>query len=73
MFIGWNTPNSIPNWQPAGEPYITDYEKRIHTKWAINIFTNLLFQSDLIFNNIESYKGMHENLRMDMEKYKTKW
>ncbi len=68
--IGLNTTNSIPNWQLTNEQYHTDYGKLVNSKWAINIFTNLLKQSNFIFNNIESYKVMNENLRKEIEHYK---
>jgi len=70
--IGLNTTNSIPKWQLANEQYNTDYEKLVKSKWAINILTNFLKQSNYIFNNLESYKLMNENLRKDIENYKNK-
>ena len=70
--IGLNTTKSIPKWQLTNEQYNTDYEKLVNSKWAINIFTNFLKQSNYIFNNLESYKIMNENLRSDIENYKNK-
>lgn len=64
--------NSIPNWQLANEDYKTDYEALVQSKWAINILTKFLKQSNFIFKNLDSYRQMNDHLRKEIESYQNK-
>ncbi len=61
--------NSIPKWQLTENEYKTNYIQLIHTKWAINIFSFCLKQSDFVFKNLHSYRAMNVKLRKEIETY----
>lgn len=69
ILLTLNKNNSIPEWQLTGEEYRTNYEELIRTKWAINIFSMCLKQSDFVFKNLDSYRGMNVELRKEIKKY----
>ena len=71
ILISLNKSNSIPEWQLKNEKYRTDYEELIRTKWAVNIFSRCLKQSDFIFKNLDSYSRMNVELREEIQKYST--
>jgi hypothetical protein len=69
ILIALNTGNSIPEWQTKNASYRTDYKELIHSKWAVNIFSICLKQSDFIFKNLESYKKLNAELSEKIERY----
>lgn len=70
--VDLNINNSIPNWQLNNKDYQTDYAALMKSKWAINILTKFLKQSNFIFVNLDSYKKMNDHLRKEIENYKNK-
>lgn len=70
--VDLNINNSIPNWQLNNKDYQTDYAALMQSKWAINILTKFLKQSNFIFVNLDSYKKMNDHLRKEIENYKKK-
>lgn len=69
ILLTLNKNNSIPEWQLKGEEYRTNYEELIRSKWAINIFSMCLKQSDFVFKNLDSYRAMNVELRKEIKKY----
>ncbi len=69
--IHLNANNSIPNWEETNTKFKTNYKELLRSKWAINIITRLLKQSNFIFANLDNYKKLNEDLRKEIEKYKT--
>lgn len=65
-----NTKNAIPNWEITNKEIQTNYKELVRSKWAINILTRILKQSDFIFRNLDSYKKLNEHLRKEIENYK---
>jgi hypothetical protein len=62
--------NSIPKWQLTNKKYQTNYTELLRSKWAINILTSCLKQSDFIFKNLDNYKEMNDHLKKEIEIYK---
>lgn len=69
ILITLNKGNSIPEWQLKNEKYRTNYKELIRTKWAVNIFSGCLRQSDFVFKNLDSYRRMNVELRKEIERY----
>ncbi len=69
--IQLNRNNAIPNWGITNKKFQTNYNELVRSKWAINILTRMLKQSDFIFRNLDSYKKINDHLRKEIENYKT--
>ncbi len=61
--------NSIPNWTLNNDQYKSDYAKLVQSKWAIDILTNFLKQSNFIFINLKNYKELNDHLRKEIKEY----
>jgi hypothetical protein len=68
--IHLNLNNSIPNWEITNTKFQTNYKELVRSKWAINILTRILKQSNFIFINLDSYKKINDDLRKEIENYK---
>ena len=67
--IHLNANNSIPNWELNNTTFRTNYQDLLSSKWAINILTRFLKQSNFIFTNLDNYQRLNEDLRKKIEKY----
>ena len=54
----------------TNKKYQTNYTELLRSKWAINILTSCLKQSDFIFKNLDNYKEMNDHLKKEIEIYK---
>ena len=70
--INLNKSSSIPNWEMTNTKFQTNYKELVNSKWAVNLLTRSLKQSNFIFSNLDNYKKMNKDLRKDIENYKNR-
>lgn len=73
MLILHENTNAIPGWTGKEEDYYTDYHQLLQTRWAINILSSCLSQSNYIFSNIEKSRTLNRNLDDAISRYIEKY